>query len=370
MLSATIIDTWETFTGLEPVWNSLLAESDLDIPQMTFEWLSCWWRHYGGGKKLVVIAVRRGNDLVALMPFMRGVASWRGMPMQALTFMANCHSMRAGCISAGVVPELGTFLLDTLRARPAPLDLLLFEYVHKPSCTASLIEEALDERRFTSVVFEGSRSPYIKIEGTWQSYLKTRRKSLREKINYMGNVLQRQGNVDITRFEEGKEPGIERMLEDMFAVSRATWKYQEHTAIASSVQDMQFYAGMARKAAEKGWLDLWVMSIEGKPAAFVYNLAYKNRVFALKSGFDDSFRKIAPGKYLNHLTIRASFDRGHTEFDMMGKDDPFKMLWTSLFRRQYRYAVFMPTIRGQAAGLLEKTAVPLARRLAWGGRRH
>ena len=363
MFSAEIIDTWEKFGALEPEWNHLLTESDLDIPLMTFEWFSCWWQSYGAKNTLAVIVVRQGNEAVAIVPLMRTAFAWRGIPVRALTFMANYHSLRTGCVAAREVRGLGSFIFDTLRARMDPFDLLLFDYVPKPSRTAALLEEALGDRRFFHVVYPGARSPYIKVEGTWQSYLQTRQKSLREKVNYMSNVLKRHGTVDIVTYRTCQGQDIERALENMLAISRGTWKYCQNTAIASSLEDTRFYTLLARKAAEKGWLNLWIMSLEGKPAAFVYNLEYKNRVFGLKTGFDDRYRKSAPGKYLDHWTIRESFERGHVEFDMLGKDDPFKMSWTSLFRQHYRYVVFSSTLRGQAAAVMEKTVMPLVRKV-------
>src|ERR1051325_6631522 len=46
----------------------LLAHSSADSLLLTCEWLYTWWKHFGRGRKLHVLAIRCGMDLIAIAP--------------------------------------------------------------------------------------------------------------------------------------------------------------------------------------------------------------------------------------------------------------------------------------------------------------
>src|SRR2546425_7804120 len=71
-------------------WNDLLAESAADCLFLTWEWLSTWWRHLSGDRKLYITAVRSRGRLVALAPLVvrpPGISSV--LPFPALEFMGT-----------------------------------------------------------------------------------------------------------------------------------------------------------------------------------------------------------------------------------------------------------------------------------------
>src|SRR5262245_4439579 len=46
-------------------WEDLYARCSASNPFVTHSWLSSWWRHYGRGRPLVLVLVRRHGRLVA-----------------------------------------------------------------------------------------------------------------------------------------------------------------------------------------------------------------------------------------------------------------------------------------------------------------
>jgi CelD/BcsL family acetyltransferase involved in cellulose biosynthesis len=70
-LSVTIrLQTFTSFDDaqlLEPEWDALVTRLGGSL-YSTFSWCQVWWRHYGGGRELRVIAVRLGEELVGVLP--------------------------------------------------------------------------------------------------------------------------------------------------------------------------------------------------------------------------------------------------------------------------------------------------------------
>jgi hypothetical protein len=49
------------FQSLEDRWNITLKDSPSKTIFSTWEWLSTWWKHFGEGKKLVILLIENKN---------------------------------------------------------------------------------------------------------------------------------------------------------------------------------------------------------------------------------------------------------------------------------------------------------------------
>src|SRR6267378_4429941 len=90
VVSVEIVENTERLMGMREEWNDLLAESAADCLFLTWEWLSTWWRHLSGDRKLYISTVRSRGRLVALAPLVvrpPGISSV--LPFPALEFMGT-----------------------------------------------------------------------------------------------------------------------------------------------------------------------------------------------------------------------------------------------------------------------------------------
>ena len=64
----------ESFASLEdaqilaPEWDELVLQLNGSLYSSS-EWCEAWWRHYGAGRELRLVAVRAGEELVGVLPF-------------------------------------------------------------------------------------------------------------------------------------------------------------------------------------------------------------------------------------------------------------------------------------------------------------
>ena len=71
---ATATMRLRTFTSfddarlIEPEWDALSARLGGSL-YASFSWCEVWWRHYGAGRDLRVMAVHLGDELVGVLPF-------------------------------------------------------------------------------------------------------------------------------------------------------------------------------------------------------------------------------------------------------------------------------------------------------------
>lgn len=76
------------FSNLSREWDELLDASESDCVFLTWEWLHTWWKHLAAGRRLAILAVRRGGELVAIAPFcLQPRRLSRALPFSVLEFL-------------------------------------------------------------------------------------------------------------------------------------------------------------------------------------------------------------------------------------------------------------------------------------------
>jgi hypothetical protein len=103
--------------------------------------------------------------------------------------------------------------------------------------------------------------------------------------------------------------GLDALLDEGFRVEGAGWKGQTGTVIIASSTTRRFYTQVARWAAERGWLRLCFLRLDGHPVAFDYNVHAGRVYYGLKGGYDEAFRRFA-GEGPAHGDDRAHLRRG------------------------------------------------------------
>ncbi|HZR45855.1 MAG TPA: hypothetical protein VFA47_04070, partial [Candidatus Manganitrophaceae bacterium] len=58
------IGTDAALAGLKENWDALQTETASPNPFLTWGWMASWWRHFGEGKRLEILAVRNHGELI------------------------------------------------------------------------------------------------------------------------------------------------------------------------------------------------------------------------------------------------------------------------------------------------------------------
>src|ERR1700687_3903806 len=69
MLSVAQYQSWDELQALRELWNPLLFQSISDTVFLTWEWCAVWWKNYGAGRRLFVLAAWEGKEVVGIAPF-------------------------------------------------------------------------------------------------------------------------------------------------------------------------------------------------------------------------------------------------------------------------------------------------------------
>ncbi len=156
---------------------------------------------------------------------------------------------------------------------------------------------------------------------------------------------------------------LESELARGFAVEASGWKGESGTAILSDPRTLTFYREIAHGFAERGELRLSRIVLDGHWAAFDLCLLYRDRLYLLKTGYDERFRKLAPGLVMRLSIIERCFELGLDAHELLGDDTEWKRKFVD--RRARATWASTPTsagLRGSVSYRTGRRARPLLKR--------
>jgi CelD/BcsL family acetyltransferase involved in cellulose biosynthesis len=359
MMKIEVIDSFDKFCELEPIWNGLLSKSSIDIPFMTFEWFSCWWRAFAEDGKPFILLTKENGNLFGIAPLMQTKIKYRSLPAKAITFIANEHTNRAGFILLERKKEVVRKMIEFLHCQ-YKFDVVKFDFIEKASDTDQLLSEILKEHRIKYRQVNSLSSPYILIDKDWDSHLKSRSKSFRRTLKRARGLVEANGCYEIIDYSHNN---LMSGIEDLLEISRNSWKYQKNSAIASDEREAKFYTTLIKMLSPRKWLKLWVLRADGKPIAFDLTVTYKRRNYSLKTSFDERYRHLFPSVFLDSHVIKQYFQNEAEEVDLLGNSSEYKMRWTSLIRDHRAFYFFNRNANGRMLSLVEFGIVPAAKKV-------
>ncbi len=369
-----MIETEAEVLRLREAWHDLLAECPAPNVFLSFEWFWPWWRHFGDAQ-CVIYRAREAGRLIGLLPMRRDHRSVLGIRVPVLRSMTNVHSPRYDLVvRRDRVAEVLRAWLEHLRQEAGWVAIEL-AYVPAESTTAMRLRDAARGRRLRVGMARHLVSPRLDVKGGFEDYLATRSKSFRDEVRYKERRLERLGGVAVEEVRNGQ--ALPEALDTMFRVEAAGWKGEQGSAIRSSPVQEGFYRDVARLSAERGWLRLYLLKVDGDTVAANYALQYGTTFNTLKIGYLPSYAKYSPMVVLRKRVLNGLFREGEVHrFEMLGRCDPWKMRWTDEVSVTERTFVYSRGLRGTALFALDfglprlVRALPLARRvIAWWQRR-
>ncbi|NJN14604.1 MAG: GNAT family N-acetyltransferase [Planctomycetes bacterium] len=221
------------------------------------------------------------------------------------------------------------------------------------------------EARFGVGTWHGTPSPYLALEGSWDSYRHSLKSKLRQNLRNRERRLAAEGELKFQIYRAAGE-GMRGALEDSLEIEASSWKGTQGSAIRQDNALLDFYRAWLEVAAQEGWLRLGMLRVSGRPVAFDLSVAFAGTQFCLKIGFERDFAAFSPGQLLCQEMLRRCFEEECApplrEYDFLGGVTPQKLDWTGSLREVGWIHLYRRNLRGWLVHALKFRLAPIVRR--------
>ncbi len=352
-LSIDTVTSRDAFAALAAEWNALLATSPADALFLTWEWLFTWWKHFGDGRELQALTARRAGRLVGVAPF----ALAAPQPLRLLP--ARRQLLGSGAVGSDYLDVIagageGEPLAEAFAARCArdgwPLDLV---QLRRGGFVATHLEPRLAARGWKALGSVAHVCPYVDlVDHSWESYLASLGASHRANIQRRLRQLDQRFTVSFERVESPDRLGP--ALDVLVHLHGLRWRERGSDAFDARLE--AFHRDFAALALARGWLRLYVLRLDGRPAAAFYGFAYGGRFLFYQSGFDPAFAAQSVGLVTMAHTVRLAIAEGAHEYDFLHGHESYKFLWARRTRVLERIELYPPSMTSTLRRRLRSSA--------------
>lgn len=312
----------EAIDRLTVEWHALLGRLPEASAFSTPGWARAWWTTYGRHHEAVILDVRDGDRLVALLPLQ--VSHVRGLGVRVLEMLGgspadwriwvrNPHGLGFKYVNEMLVePGCEAAALDALRAflesGALRWDAMRFCCVPEESALAQGFEALAHG-------WSPRRTPFARLrvdtDRGWEEYRATLSKRQRQDTRYKPNELTRAAGAEL-RVDTVRGDGIAAAVEEFIELFERRWTARGKPGLLSGEGEM--YRNLVRE----------------EPSLVVYRLLAAGRVLASQLGFDDGarytpynyafdpeFSDKSPSHVLTQMIIEQCCAGSHTSIEQL-----------------------------------------------------
>jgi CelD/BcsL family acetyltransferase involved in cellulose biosynthesis len=341
MINVQAIDDIQELASLRLLWHSWLSQLPRASFQNTLEWLETYWQHFGRDEQLRALVVRSSGKPIGIVPLSIRTCAYRyghvrvlGYPLDDwVTWYGPLGSDRAVTMLAA---------MQYLRRAKRDWDQLDLRWTVSPWSDGSRMARSMGVAGMATQQQAYQTTFIIGFSGGWEAYLASRSKKVRRDIcRALRRVAE---NPQLTYIRHRPLPardGDGDPAWDLYAmcqqVALASWQSNSRTCTTITHDHVRNFLRDAHAvAARRGMVDMNLLLVDGRPAAFSYNYHYRCRLTALGIGYDASLARGGFGKALMLRALQDSFERGDESYDFGQGECPLKRDLRTTAETSYR----------------------------------
>jgi len=184
-----IINDQDQFYNLQEEWNTLLLESELESPFLTWEWMYSWWEFYGkenAERELAIVVAREGNYLKAILPgYIKKKSVW-GQKLKVYYFLGTEYesSDYLEIITKDVNDDQYSTDIFNFLLSPIKIDIFSIFNLLEHSLFLKKIKSYAEEKRLAFIVKHNQRHPYIDINEDFENYTKKLSRKMNKNLRW------------------------------------------------------------------------------------------------------------------------------------------------------------------------------------------
>lgn len=327
-ISVQFVGDVNGWRGMREEWNALAGGSPSASFYSRWEWQHAWWRAFGSGWSLSIVAVREGGKLRAVFPFCARRQRTGPLEFTVVSLLGHGH-----CDGLDVMaPEYEPAFAAAAMRRLSELGRPVFEF-------AAVSRQSLVNLEFCRGLARGResavRAPYLALpagrDGLWRLLGPRARRYYSRGLRMMNESIQ-------SEMLASRNPAAVRELADViFGLQKG--RFGDRLADAVSFGDYRaFILGALEDSAGEGAAVASAWKLGGGVAAAQLCVDHGGKRCFLLSGFDQKHSKIRPGICLHVGAMIDAVEGGMSEYDFMAGGEEYKYMFTKTDRELVSFA--------------------------------
>ena len=311
------IQSIDVFSALGREWGALLSLSNESTFFLKWDWMFTWWEHFGSKEGLFILLIKKpSGELLGIAPFYINT-KWQGLPIKALSYIGSdpisseyldiiCTYENQKKISTIIANEI-------IQSYQGKIEITFNHYL--PNSTVQLLIEQLKTAYWQKTSLSGIRH-FAKLPPQKSDFEQQCDKSLLKRLLRHKRKLMNTLQGDFIHFNQAKN--VDEGLHILTELHIKRWTEQGKPGAFVSDKFKRFHQQFCHRAAEKNWLQLWVLKSGDIAVAAIYAIEFNNSCYFYQSGINTQFKPNLSPCFLSHfLLMEKCIDKNIAVYDFM-----------------------------------------------------
>jgi CelD/BcsL family acetyltransferase involved in cellulose biosynthesis len=320
------INDYQDFLALKDEWANLLEKCQLSVFS-TWEWLSTWWKNFGGDKRLVLLLAIDNDRIIGIAPLMYSARKIFGLRRGKISFIGIPHTDYHDFIIANKIEKCLQLFIDYLKQLPEKWNYLELSEIPENSKSIPILT------KLSKTLKPFTRCPYKPLpesrDAFWNSLGSDMRRNLRRYIK----KTKKEFHVEFADYSDSQL--CTEGMHWLFELHQKRWRSKGLSGAFADEKVRNFHLEVAKIFARRMQLRLFLLKLSNKPVAAIYGFKDKKRFYLYLSGFDPEYSQYRVGNQIIAYTMEKCIEEGLSEFDFMRGGETYKGFWKTLSRWNY-----------------------------------
>lgn len=323
---------------------------------MSLEWLSAWWRQFGTGQQLYIVAVESEGQLLGVLPcYLQQTLI--GKQLRLLGSGAVCSDYIGAMVDGHHASEIYDSIHTHLRQSAESgalrgIEAFHFEGVASDDAWLTRLSTFAEQAGYSLRRQSLANSWAIAVPSTWaELHQRQRGSGVHRKAKKCIARLQSQ-ELSIRQIDDPAD--LDEGLNHLVRLHQAR---RESVGDAGCFADPKFQIFLAEALA--GMLleqkaSFTLCEREGQVIGVQLLLLGSDTVFMYQSGVDPSYMSFEPGHMLVTGSLLYCIEHGYQGYDFLRGDEPYKAFWGAQPKTLQRIVLAPPTFKAQAIEVVQR----------------
>lgn len=331
-----IINDTTAFLALREEWNTLLTQSGIPSPFLTWEWMYSWWEAYADQNKrntLAIVTCREDDRLAGILPGYRtehyvGLRKVKKFALLGAEFESSDY---LEVISRNPEdPTITQALFSHLLKSGQQVDILTLDNILTERAFLQIFLDFSRKNNFHATVRHHRNCPYIPVTGSYEDLMHNLSKNFRYNLRRGKKKLFDEFGVAFTLVTEKNT--VHTAIDDLFALHEKRFSDKDEDSIFRADLRKNFHQIVSQRFFAKNILRIFQLKRQGTPIAILYCFEFADEMFFVQTGMDPEWGKWSVGQVLIGQVIEYTHQNHLKRFDFMRGEDDYKFKWTQHIR--------------------------------------
>ncbi|MGB0661521.1 MAG: GNAT family N-acetyltransferase [Mangrovicoccus sp.] len=306
-MKTQIVEGWSAAQALADDWRQLHQVTQGASLFNSFDFLDIWIEFFGEDITPVIVTIRDDADaLVGLAGLQIKIFKKGPIELRRMNFLQNKHISRTGVLATGDIAAVTKALAAAIFDMRRRYDDIVFEHLLLECPVQQAFREALGEVGFVTFEAEPSRPlQSIVFEGNSESYLETRKQSVRKDIRRAKRRCDELDGFNSFVIDVTKSP--RDSMREFFSLDWLSSKVGTFGALYTSDEKL-FYLALIENSDRFGPMEMTAERIDGRLISSMFSIIFGDTKYLMCTYTDVEYANSNAGRYTIWHSVELGLD--------------------------------------------------------------